>query len=302
MNFRLMLIFLLVSTLLSSIVLENNDQTYTLDKVGLENYTQIELTTQREKNDELLTDNWIGIKITDILDNYQIEEFETLSFISADNYLVRITKNDINDQQMILALNRNGKPLDDEHIRLVIPEMRDMFWIQEIATIRTESNIDIPFPHKVYFVESVISDLKIRKDLSPFVNVEGYTFSEIAAPIFPFLKDEVLVLGRDGVKHSLDYDKYLAEAVVVKNGDVYDLKSASMPAGMWIKDLAYIQIFDVAAIFLDRFNSLLEVKEFANWTKFPRSLTLVNDNTKTKLNSTDDINGNVWRNAKWLEW
>ena len=98
-----------------------------------------------------------------------------------------------------------------------------MFWIQDISTIKTESISDMPFPHTIYFAEPILHNTQSRDELPPFVKVNGFTFPEIMSQAFPFLKDEVLIVGKDGVKHSLDFEKYLKNAVMIKNGDSFDL-------------------------------------------------------------------------------
>ena len=295
-------LIILLSCLLFSIELIDVDRIINIERTKLESYEQIKLTTHRNKDGEKINDNWVGVRLTVILKEYDIANYDKLCFISSDNYLVRVSKDDILNNEGILALVRNGKPLDDEQIRLVIPAIRDMFWIQDIITIKTESISDIPFPHTIFFAETILHNTQIREELPPFVKVNGYTFPEIMSQAFPFLKDEILVVGKDGVKHSLDYDKYLKNAVLIKNGESFDLKSPDMPAGMWIKDLAYIQIFDVAVIFQYHFTSLSEVNDLLNWNNFPDKVILHFEKNTEKQNSNEKFNSGNWSKTEWLEW
>ena len=302
MRIKIIAIILILSSLLFSIELIDAEKLIHLDRTKLENYEQIELATNRNKDGEEKNDSWKGIKLTDILNEYSISNYDKLCFISSDNYLVRVSKEDILNNSAILALVRNGKMLEDENIRLVIPAIRDMFWIQDISTIKTETITDIPFPHTIFFAEPILQKTQIRDELPPFVKVTGYTFTEIMAQAFPFLKDEVLVVGKDGVKHSLDYDKYLKNAILIKNNKSFNLKSPDMPAGMWIKNLSYIQIFDVAVIFQNHFSSLTDVKKILNWKIFPSEVTLHFNENVEKLNSSEKFNSGNWSKAEWLKW
>ncbi|MDP8202592.1 MAG: molybdopterin-dependent oxidoreductase [Candidatus Tenebribacter burtonii] len=295
-------IILFVSSLLFSIELIDAERIINLERTKLDSYEQAELETYRNKDGEEKDDNWIGVKLIDILQEYGISNYDKLCFISSDNYLVRIAKEDILNKEVVLALVRNGKTLDNEHIRLVIPEIRDMFWIQDISTIKTESIFDIPFPHTIYFAEPIINKTQIRDELPPFIRVTGYTFPDIMSQAFPFLKDEVLVVGKDGVKHNLDYDKYLKNALLIKNGDSFDLKSPDMPAGMWIKNLAYVQIFDVVVIFQSHFMSLTDVNNLLNWNNFPEEVILHFGENTEKQSSNEKFNISNWNRAEWLEW
>ncbi len=295
-------IILIVSSMLFTIELIDAGRLINIDRAKLDSYEKVEIITHRNKDGEEKNDNWIGVKLTDILDEFDITNYDKLCFISSDDYLVRVSKEDILNNKSILALVRNGKPIKDENIRLVIPAIRDMFWIQDISIIKTETITDTPFPHTIYFAELVLNKTQIRDELPPFVKVTGYTFPEIMSQAFPFLKDEVLVVGKDGVKHSLDYDKYLKNAVLIEHDNSYDLKSPDMPAGMWIKDLAYVQIFDVAVIFQNHFTSLTDVNNILNWTSFPDEVILHFNEKTEKQNSNEKFKTGNWSEAEWLEW
>ena len=295
-------IILFVSSLLFSIELIDADRVINIDQTKLDSYEKVELATHRSDDGEEKDDDWIGIKLIDILQEYSISNYDKICFTSSDNYLVRISKEDILNKKVILALVRNGMTLDNEHIRLVIPEIRDMFWIQDISTIKTESISDIPFPHTLYFAEPIINKTQIRDELPPFIKVTGYTFPNIMSQVFPFLKDEMLIVGKDGVKHNLDYDKYLKNALLIKNGDSFDLKSPDMPAGMWIKNLAYVQIFDVAVIFKSHFTSLTDVNSILNWNSFPAEVILHFGENNKKQSSNENFKTGNWNKAEWLEW
>jgi len=288
--------------LIFSIDLIDSSNIISFDRQDLLRYDQITINTHRSKDGEELYDKWVGVLLKDILNEYEITDFDKLCFTSIDNYLVRVSKDNIINNNCILAIKRNDKMLSDDHIRLVIPNLRDMFWIQDINTIKTESISDVPFPHTIYFASTIIQDTPLRKELPPFINVEGYTFTEIMDKAFPFLKDEILLIGKDGIKHSLDYEKYLKNAILVKNEHSFDLKSPDMPAGMWIKDIAYIQIFDVALIFNTRFESLGEVNELVNWNILPDEVLLSSSKDNKKVSSKLSFNNEQWKEVKWLKW
>ncbi|MDP8267639.1 MAG: molybdopterin-dependent oxidoreductase [Candidatus Tenebribacter davisii] len=302
MNIKLISIILFLNSLLFSIEITDNERVINLELSDLNKFEKVEIATHRNKDGENINDNWVGVKLIDILTEYNITDFDKLSFASSDNYLVRVYKKELLNSTSILALERNNKILDADQIRLVVPHMRDMFWIQGISNIRTETIANIPFPHTIYFAEPIIQNTQIKTELPPFVEVTGYTFPEIMVQAFPFLKDEVLVVGKDGVKHNLNFAKYLKNAVLIKTNDSYDLRSPDMPAGMWIKDIAYIQIFDIAVVFKDHFESLSHVNELLNWKTFPSNVILHYDETKIMQSSVTYFNSTTWSKAKWLEW
>ena len=96
--------------------------------------------------------------------------------------------------------------------------------------------------------------------------------------------------------------KYLKNAVLIENDNSLDLKSPNMPAGMWIKDLAYVQVFDVAVIFQSHFTSLSKVNDLLNWNNFPDEVILHLGENTMKQNSSDNFKIGNWNKAEWLEW
>ncbi len=302
MKLKIIGMLMILGVTLFSVEFIDAEKIIDVGRSKLDSYEKIEIETTRNKDGNVINDSWIGVRLIDILTEFKITNYDQLCFISSDNYLVRVSKEDILNSKAILALERNGKILDEDNIRLVVPDLRDMFWIQDIRNIKTEFISNIAFPHTIYFAESILEKTQIRDELPPFVKVSGYTFIEIMSEVFPFLKDEVLLVGKDGVKHSLDYEKYLKNAVLIENENSFDLKSPNMPAGMWIKDLAYVQIFDVAVVFQKHFGSLVEVKNLLNWNSFPTEVILHFDNISKKQSSKDNFNTGNWNRVEWLEW
>jgi len=302
MKIKILVILLMFGISLFSVEFIDAQKEIDIGISKLDSYEKIELETTRNKDGKVINDRWIGVRILDILKEFKITNYDQLCFISSDNYLVRISKEDILNSNAILALERNDKELKEENIRLIVPDMRDMFWIQDISRIKTEFISNMAFPHTIFFAESILDRIQIRDELPPFVKVSGYTFTEIMSEVFPFLKDEVLLVGKDGVKHSLDFEKYLKNAVLIKNESSFDLKSPNMPAGMWIKNLAYVQIFDVAVVFQQHFTSLSEVSELLNWNSIPSEVILHVEDASIKQISSNNFITKSWNKAEWLEW
>ncbi|MCD4796885.1 MAG: hypothetical protein K8R49_06950, partial [Candidatus Cloacimonetes bacterium] len=283
-----------------SIELEHRSEIHHISFETMNADKQVE--THREKDGDPKDDVWRGRSLKSILNELNITDFDHLKFTSGDNYLVRLKKEQIEKYDPIIALYRNEKKLDPANIRLVISGMSDMFWIKNIVSIKTASLSDIPFPRKIYFAEAIIKTKQIRKKLSPFVDVQGYTLKEIAYEAFPFLQDEILIVGIDGVKHIMDYEKHLKNAVLVKNGNSFNLQSPDIPAGMWIKKLAYVQFFDRALVFQNEFKNIGEVSGLLEWDKLPENVNL-HINGKTENKKTSDLFEDCkWKYIEWLEW
>jgi len=300
-------LLLVISVNLISFEISHNG---TAHQISLENLGEFELykiETTRNKDGKIKDDKWEGILLSDLLNELNIMNYDLLKFSSEDNYQVRLTSIEVQEYSPILSLKRNGKILSADKIRLVGAELRDMFWIQGIAKIETETYEEKKFPHTIYFAEAILRDKVRHAELKPFTGITGYRFGELAAEVFPNPEEELLLVGKDGVQHRLKYSQFLAEAVLeyfendTKTGS-YLMKSPQMPAGMWIKNLAYIQGGNKAIIFKNQFKDAKEISQLLGWGKIPESLEIKTENAITKESSDLPFSADVWQNAVKLVW
>lgn len=282
------------------VIHENNEYQLVLEEFS--QYTQRSFTTQREKDDEIKRDIWEGITVLSILAEFNIEKYDELKFTSDDNYMVRIKKADILKHDPILAFKRNGIKLPPENIRLVIPGMRDMFWIQGIVHIETLNSIKTQFPYTLFIAENILRKKDLQTELEPFVDVSGYHFSQLIEDVFPLMQEEILVVGKDGVRHLLDYQKYLKNAVLVANEGAFTLQSPDMPAGMWIKNIAYVQQFDRAIFFKSHFKNLNKLAQLLDWQNVPAKIKIIAENETQEINSKTGFDNSKWEDVKCIKW
>jgi hypothetical protein len=282
------------------VIHKNNEYRLTLEEFS--RYTQRSFITQREKDGEIKKDIWEGITVLSILAEFNIEKYDELKFTSDDNYMVRIKRADILKHDPILAFKRNGKELPSEKIRLVIPDMRDMFWIQGIVYIETLNSIKMQFPRTLFIAENILSKKDLQTELEPFVDVSGYRFPQLIEDVFPLMQEEILVVGKDSVQHLLDYQKYLKNAVLVANERTFNLQSPDMPAGMWIKNIAYIQQFDRAVFFKSHFKDISQVTLLLDWQNIPTQIKIITENETQKINFSTGFNNNKWEDIKCIKW
>lgn len=228
----------------------------------------VEIQTERDKKGKHLSDQWKGFVLKDWLKNNGYTDFGEIVFESSDHYQVRLSRQDLEREQAIIAIFQNGKPLPEKDYRLILPGMRDMYWISNIVKISLHQADQMFVPTIVYWAEPILKHTKLKSDIAPFVNMKGYSFTDLLEPNIPFPDGDVLVMGKDGVKHLLDYRKYLRNAVLEKTDSTgYWLKSPNMPAGMWIKNLAYVQFARTAMIFTSACKdmSLQDIADFLSW-------------------------------------
>lgn len=292
--------FLLIITLsLFSLTIIDQSKSFEISLDELSSFQQAEKNTQREKNGKMRKETWYGADLNSILKEYHIEDFDQMRFTSADNYQVRLTKQKIVEYLPIIALQKNDTKLEEDKIRLIVPQISDMFWIQGISQIVTEEENKMPLPNTLFTAEPILDKMAIVPDPAPFVDVQGYYLRDLLADVFPMLQTEFLLISADGVSHKLDFDQFLKNAVLILDDNKYNLQSSDMPGGMWIKNLAFIQMFDRVIFFQDQFSNWHDLAKLAGWKEKPQILLDQNGN-KIDLNiSFDDPQ---WQNIEKLTW
>ena len=293
---KLMFFFvLIVFVKLSSITIIHKNNEY--DLKSFEQFELVEIKTIREKKSEKITENWQRIALIKILNKFQIEDYQELKFLSTDNYLIRLKREDIINFNPIIAIYRNGEKLPEDKLRLIVPEMRDMFWIQNLERIEAVINTDTSLPQTIFVAENILKNKPLRTNLKPFINVIGFKFYDLVSDIFPILHNEFLLIGKDGIRHKLDYEIYLKDAVLVLEDGNYDLKSPAMPAGMWIKNLSYIQTDDRAILFLQKFESWTEIQKILDWQNLPEKMQITTDEKTVIIDTHIRLKDSIWSEA-----
>jgi len=254
---------------LMSFTIKYGNETYEVSFQELRDLKSYEIHTERDKDGEFKSETWKGASLKDILNKFSIEDFRKLQVAATDNYMVRFDFEEILTDDPIIAYSVNGKDLEDEYVRLIAPNKRDMFWIRDIAGIIIEDKIEMYDPEMIFIAENFLDRKPLQKDPEPFEDATGYFCRELLEEIFPSQDGEYLLVAKDGVRHTLDFEGYLSKAVLINEDGKYFFKSPHMPAGMWMRDLAYIQKDEVGIIFIDQFTNWHDVKKLLNWINFP---------------------------------
>ena len=299
MKLTIISVLLLCRLALNSLTIIDASREFDLTLDDLQQLEQQEITTERERNGVMRTDSWEGVYLRKLLSVLEVKDFEQLKINSYDGYQVRITAEDITNYPALIALKRNDVEYDLDDLRLIIPGMREMFWSHAIETIRTEDLKTMPQPYFLFFAEDLLAELTLVTDPEPFRNVQGYHFSQLLNAVYSFQDAEFLLMGRDGVTHHLDYNTYLQTALLAVDENGYNLQGKDIPWGMWIKDLAYIQLIDRVIIFKGQFTNLYEVRKLLVWENLPQILSTEDQET---ISTEKDFSDPIWNNRGILRW
>ena len=154
----------------------------------------------------------------------------------------------------------------------------------------------------IFVAENILKNKPIRTNLKPFINVIGFKFYDFVQEVFPILQNEFLLIGKDGIRHKLDFETYLKNAVLVLEEGNYNLKSPAMPAGMWIKNLSYIQNDERAILFIQNFESWTEIYEILNWQNLPEKIQITTKEKIITINIHTSLKESIWSEAIRLDW
>jgi hypothetical protein len=285
---------------LHSLTIIDDGREISISLEELRELEQIEIITEREDERGVRIENWQGVLLSEIFTHYGIDNQAPLKFNSYDGYQVRIKVEEYQEYPILIALQRDGKNYEEDDLRLVIPGMRDMFWMQAVKIIRTENYRESTPPYYILFAEDLLSGMEVAFEPEPFRNVQGYYLAEMLSLVYPFQQDEYFLIGRDGVSHQLEFQMYLKNAVLVAADDGgYTLQGGDIPYGMWIKDIAYIQCYDRAIIFREQFRDLDEVGQLLEWENLPEHL---HTEDGSRIGIDIEFSEPVWKDSGIFRW
>lgn len=271
----------------------------------LRQLTMEDFQTKRHKDERDLIENWQGINLQKWLISQDYTDFQSLRFESEDNYMIRIHKAELDSMQGYIALKKDNNFIDSTEVRIIFPGQRDMYWIRNIDKIYLEDFKPVPAPNQIYIWDSVSSKLIYRNDLTPFVNISGYYIDDIMKGIFHSDEGSVILVSRDGLKSRLEYPKHLKGAVleVTKDGAL-NLKSPAIPAGMWLKDIVYLQCGPYAVIRYDFLYHLNTLYKTLDWKSLAFDGKIIKANVQKEILPLENLyspDAKPFEANEWIE-
>lgn len=234
---------------------------------SLQSEQQESFETVRHKDGKEIKDNWQGISLQKWLNKHDYTDFQSIRLESHDNYMVRVHKADLDSMPGYIALVKDNQLLDSLEVRVIFPQQRDMFWVRGIVSIYLEDFKPVPPPRQIYIWDAEKAALTYHQELPIFKALSGYSFNNVMETIFHQEAGSVIVVSRDGLKTRLEYPKHLKDAVLATDLEgTINLKSPIVPAGMWLKDVVYMQCGPYALIKQDYLYRLHTLYSLLNWS------------------------------------
>ena len=201
-----------------------------------------DFSATKSKNGKVTTEYYTGFSLRDWLAKNGFTDYQTLKLEGADNYMIRQNKADIDTIPAFLALYKDKVALDSTQVRAVFPTLREMYWIWGVNSITLEDFKPMEKPKLLRIMKTEFSHYNLTQDPAPFKDFKGYNLDDILAKSLYVTDGSVVFVCRDGLKSRLEYPKHLKGAVLEETAaGVYNLKSPLIPAGMWLKDVVFIQ-------------------------------------------------------------
>ncbi len=270
-------LILLLSTSLFSLKLNTGKFPKNINRPDLMKMNLVSKKCKSEKENSKFH-IWKGVKLSDLINIKSLKKNDIIRISSKDNYQVDLSINDLKNNLVLIALFKDEKELDNNHLRLIIPQKREMYWIKDVYYIEKISKKSATLPHIIYIAENII-------DCN---NSDKIQFSEFSDFFPKFADNEYIVVAKDGISHSFSFKKYLKNAVIITKHNNYKLLSKTMPLGMWVNNLCFIQNQDTGILFLKNFDNFNRLASIMKWKLNDKKITLINkDGTKNIIENKD---------------
>lgn len=223
-----------------------------------EGFISIQLEKYLDKdNIDILQDEvasnmtWRGILLFDLIYDYTDSDYDAITLVSEDNYLVALNREEISEYKPLLALILEDEILKPGDRRLIVPEMGRMYWITNIKEIRLQKDSPLITPRIIYQINPLLKRFPlIEIDDIPGM-VSGYQLDELLRSIFRITDGEYFFLSLDGLSHKLSWDPYLKGSLLAMGSEGFSFVNPLIPRGMQVKNLLYMQYEDTGIMFYD---------------------------------------------------
>ncbi len=200
-------------------------------------------------------DHYTGILLKDILARIgaDIEQLSGIRFVADNGYSVEVTPAIFQRRRILFAyqINGNDLPDKDQPLRVIIPDEREMYWVNNLAEVQL---LEIQEDH-------IINEMMFFENLVGKLNRIDYSYDgqyEQAVSLQELLrintKKRIIVKGIDGLvkKETLEIKKH--PYFIILTGQAAPLFTApAMPRGMEVKNMGALFADKCVIVFLNRF-------------------------------------------------
>jgi len=232
------------------------------EKTNLADFTLVNLTITNEKRHETVIEQYSGFRLTNLMTKFGLLNFSAIEFIASDQYLVRLTREQIIEYDPLIAIMKDDNLLPLEGLRLISPDLPNMYKISNIEKIISVLDIFITEPAIIFPVHTILERVKLS------INSEQeqvFQMAEIIAQLSTKNEITIRLASTDGMEQVLPAH-YLKNASLVKNQNLFHLQGPEIPRGMRQKELLFMAVEENYILFYQHQN-LQQNEEYIKFMK-----------------------------------
>jgi hypothetical protein len=192
--------------------------------------------------------SYMGVDLGKIMEMYDVTsaDYSALRLLATDGYSIEVPREILEASRVILAYELDGEPLraKDLPLRVVIPDVRSMYWVRQLSRIELIGNEGKTSINNIYFFEEMLSEMTVSDDMNvdvaELLGLEEETRITMVASD-GLIKTETLVI--DDYKYLIQFD----------GEDSPLFHSPELPRTMYVKKLAVIMHANRAILFAGAF-------------------------------------------------
>lgn len=285
-----------------------------IKKLKKVNKDVVAVTSSGERNEM----NVSGGLLEELLGKYNKSQknLSIVRFIATDGYSIDIPKEVLENRDIILAYEIDGKPLfeDSQPLRIIIPDERAMYWVKGLNKIeivendKKQGNKEID---KIIIFDTAILDLK-QEDYKYYESVDKAikTNDLLTSHASDNIEDEIFIKAADGLEKS-ESNKVFRDAYIKTTGkDSPIFLSSDMPKGMTVKDILWFSTGSTSFLsisksfeYFDESNSdnikgilFKDIMDDIDLTKGNTYIFVAKDGYKVEVSSEDANNCILYKN------
>ncbi|MFZ5974907.1 MAG: molybdopterin-dependent oxidoreductase [Bacillota bacterium] len=187
-----------------------------------------------------------GVILNDFLKSYgkKQTDFSIIRVTATDGYVVEIPKDVIDAEDIILAYELDGKPLEKDNapLRIIIDNVRSLYWARMVGKVEFLTQAQEATVKRIVILESTYVDL--QKEDYEYYN-DGKTSKDTAVKMSELLgkyakgesADTYYIKASDGLEKTQQKDIIEKFYLKIDGDGAPMLTSKDIPVGMHVKDL-----------------------------------------------------------------
>lgn len=234
-----------------------------------------------------------GALLSDILNHLSLsqESLNGIRLIAGDGYQVEVPSDILKLRDIILAYEKNGKPIDEnsQPVQIVIPDERAMYWVRNLIEIEILQNTQSENISTVIFMDTAFKqlpqeDYKYFDDIDLAIKVEDLLKQYSIAPSDV---QTVSFKASDGFEKNEAGDAFIKSFIKITGKDAPVFLAPNMPKGMYVKNILFCSVSNTTFISGENI-----INSETNQDDFIKNVLSYLNFEKSKMYLITDIDGN----------